>query len=1154
MKKYSWIVALLLALSLAFFGCPNDGVDDDDDDDDDDNKVVTEWKTVWEMAEDEDIQAIDEGTLTFPAGDTLTDSPFYPLIRAGGNGDVTIEAEKVDGKTSFKFTTGVNWGAGIDLRYSIFNFMVGDKITITGELLSAGAAQANFRIGAEDSHNFKVSAPGPINWEITLTAAWLREIQTGNPAGLRIDGRPESVIVRIDNIKIEGERPSEVVALPAPVLTVTTHGVEWEAIEWADGYEVYADGELLATLPSTATSINLHVMQALEPGDYVITVKALGTPGVSLDSPLSAPVTYTKLEPEESVPYVVPAAGENYFYVDLNDYTSAGTTEGNNNATVPDGVTTEDSLTLFFTENNQRANFKFTDEQIALLASAASLKITIEGDADPDTNFRYHIGDISSGSNWNATNSFNDEAFSTMKEEKAITFSGNKSNATLAYFILNHRAAASTVIEITSIKIEIVMPQVTTVDALSISGVAAPVLEGTPVSTISESAQYTGTVAWDPVIAEGGTFAATTVYTATITLTAKAGYTFDGVEADSFTVAAAPEGTAVTNAANSGLVTAVFPATADHLITITAGAIGGVTAPITGAAPVTAAVTETIYYTGTVAWAGTLDGDGNFAAGTVYTATITLTAKATYTFDGVTANSFTVSGAPQGTAVTNPANTGVVTAVFPATAAEGEDSTVTEKAIAGVTPPVGGATPVTAITAGTQIVSGTVTWSPTVTGTFDYETIYTATIELTAAEGFTFEGVAANFFTVAGTSTPATNLASSGLVTAVFPVTGEAPYAATFEVDGATLKHTNPIFIKFGGWGTSGITVEGNVATVPANTQANFAYVYPIDAEGFDLDEWDFATIKITTVGTVSANGYKVYPSTDADANPPARTGTLTSNGDGSIKVEIRKIPEGLGFQKYSSTDTNAFVSTITEVVYSKGTRYTVTLDADGGTLDPDITTTYFVDGTLVENHFPVAEKEGFTFSGWKNSAGVAVSATTTVTAADFEDETFTAQWMLAVDVDPIVIDFTSDTTVNGGTLSATTATGNYTYGPGGYDDKNYFTFKVTLQTGAVLANYTSLDFTVAAGDPTWKGVTIYASGTDFASTTTAFTNPTAGGAIKVYTPSGNTIGNTATAENLSLEIDTASASTLSGNVLYFSIFIPGGGSDVYHISGVTLK
>jgi len=53
------------------------------------------------------------------------------------------------------------------------------------------------------------------------------------------------------------------------------------------------------------------------------------------------------------------------------------------------------------------------------------------------------------------------------------------------------------------------------------------------------------------------TFAASTVYTATIVLTPKTGWTLTGVAADSFTVA----GATATNTAGSGTVTAVFPAT-----------------------------------------------------------------------------------------------------------------------------------------------------------------------------------------------------------------------------------------------------------------------------------------------------------------------------------------------------------------------------------------------------------------------------------------------------------------------------------------------------------------------------------------------------------------------------------------------------------------
>lgn len=98
-----------------------------------------------------------------------------------------------------------------------------------------------------------------------------------------------------------------------------------------------------------------------------------------------------------------------------------------------------------------------------------------------------------------------------------------------------------------------------------------------------------------------------------------------------------------------------------YAATVDIAAIPGVTAPVTGATPVTV-ITPTAQYTGTVTWA---PADDPFNAGTVYTATITLTAKAGYTLTGVGANFFTVAGAT----ATNAAGSGVVTAVFPATAA-----------------------------------------------------------------------------------------------------------------------------------------------------------------------------------------------------------------------------------------------------------------------------------------------------------------------------------------------------------------------------------------------------------------------------------------------------------------------------------------------------
>lgn len=92
-----------------------------------------------------------------------------------------------------------------------------------------------------------------------------------------------------------------------------------------------------------------------------------------------------------------------------------------------------------------------------------------------------------------------------------------------------------------------------TVDIADILGLQQPIKGETPVATIIENAQYSGTISWNP---GNNPFEAGVSYTATITLTAKDGYTFTGVEENFFTVEGA---TSVTNDADTGIVTAVFP-------------------------------------------------------------------------------------------------------------------------------------------------------------------------------------------------------------------------------------------------------------------------------------------------------------------------------------------------------------------------------------------------------------------------------------------------------------------------------------------------------------------------------------------------------------------------------------------------------------------
>ncbi|MGI5901932.1 MAG: LCP family protein [Desulfitobacteriia bacterium] len=96
--------------------------------------------------------------------------------------------------------------------------------------------------------------------------------------------------------------------------------------------------------------------------------------------------------------------------------------------------------------------------------------------------------------------------------------------------------------------------------------------------------------------------------------------------------------------------------------------------------------------------------------------------------------------------------------------AQAELKTVNISEIPGVIPPQEGMPPVTNIQ--TVQYSGTISWSPN-HSTFKPGQKYTATITLIPKAGYTLKGVKANFFTVPGATT--SNLASSGVVTAVFP-------------------------------------------------------------------------------------------------------------------------------------------------------------------------------------------------------------------------------------------------------------------------------------------------------------------------------------------------------------------------------------------------
>ncbi|CAN4265733.1 hypothetical protein MCERHM31_00072 [Methylophilaceae bacterium] len=193
----------------------------------------------------------------------------------------------------------------------------------------------------------------------------------------------------------------------------------------------------------------------------------------------------------------------------------------------------------------------------------------------------------------------------------------------------------------------------TTVD-LTVTA-ATPSLSGLGLSSSSVMFGAAAPTITAPTSASGGaiTYTSATVGTATID-SATGVISIVGVGSTVITATQAANG----NYASSSTTTTLTVTAA----IINNAAIAGVIAPVAGAVPVTNTTAGT-GYTGTVTWSPSVN--GTFAYNTAYTATVTLNATSGYTLTGVAANFFNVSGAT----ATNPINSGVVTAAFPATTA-----------------------------------------------------------------------------------------------------------------------------------------------------------------------------------------------------------------------------------------------------------------------------------------------------------------------------------------------------------------------------------------------------------------------------------------------------------------------------------------------------
>jgi hypothetical protein len=177
----------------------------------------------------------------------------------------------------------------------------------------------------------------------------------------------------------------------------------------------------------------------------------------------------------------------------------------------------------------------------------------------------------------------------------------------------------------------------------------------------------------------GTVFAAKKPYTVKVTLTAAAGYTFDGVAANAFTHDNASGSPVAANITATTLdVTVTFPATGAATVTDLNLTLY-IPKPVTGKPASGAFAKEAVQYKPDDAGVKWYTSEGNtlftsnFAADTAYTAVVTLEPSAAdaWTFDGLGENSFTHDDTPS---VSYAPATYTVTVIFPKTA---EKSTVT---------------------------------------------------------------------------------------------------------------------------------------------------------------------------------------------------------------------------------------------------------------------------------------------------------------------------------------------------------------------------------------------------------------------------------------------------------------------------------------------
>ncbi|MCD7803261.1 MAG: InlB B-repeat-containing protein, partial [Clostridiales bacterium] len=182
--------------------------------------------------------------------------------------------------------------------------------------------------------------------------------------------------------------------------------------------------------------------------------------------------------------------------------------------------------------------------------------------------------------------------------------------------------------------------------------------------------------------------------------------------------------------------------------------------------------------------------------------------------------------------------------------------------------------------------------------------------------------------------------------------------------------------------------ISGNDTPAFDGTPTRDGYVF----KGWTPEVAETVTEDVTYTATWAAL-YTVTYTDGVDGEVVFEDQTYTVE-DGNDTPAFEGTPERTGytFTGWEPTVTDTVTGSVTYVAQWTANTYTVTLDADGGTVDPStLTVTY--DSAIGE--LPTPERDGYRFDGWFDANGNEYTAETVYKLTS--DLTLTAQWTIYV-------------------------------------------------------------------------------------------------------------------------------------------------------------